>query len=325
MRMMQIIKKIAIFCTVVYIFVPFFAFAQSENDVSLSISPTHPAPGAQAVAQLINYSFNLAGSKITWFLNEKESGAGIGLRKFSFATKTDGADTIIGAKIEAPNGIVLNKSITINGENLDMLIEADDSFIPPFYEGRNIPANESQIKVVAVPSTYDPKIARDQKDFVFSWIRNFNSALKGYGENALVFKQSVTKTEENISVTASPLSGFKNIFGSISIVPRKAKIVFYEKDPGRGVNFNKALNSGFNLTKNSVIIYASPYFFSGANLKTGDLKFHWSINGEEVAEATSNELSVNKGAGSGSATISLSIESRYRLYQEATASFVINY
>jgi len=304
---------------------PSFSFAQTEGDVSLTLKPENPGPNSSVTATIQSFSVDLNKAKISWFVNGKTIATGTGKINFDFTTGQSNTKTNLEIQIETTNNVKIDKKIVLDGGEVNLLVSAADSFVPPFYRGRTLPARESQIKVTAVPNVKSGTKNLKQEDFVYKWTWNFKITQSEFNKSFLIFKQGILDNIENISVNIDSVKDGLKASNKISVTPMTPKIVFYEKDPVRGVNYNKALNQGLKLSKNETIIVASPYFFSSRNIKKSDLSFKWFMNDNEISDITTNELPVQIGQPGGTTKIGVEIESKSRLYQTLTASFVINY
>ena len=112
----------------------------------------------------------------------------------------------------------------------------------------------------------------------------------------------------------------------INIPMVSPEIVFYEKNPLRGINYEKALTSDFSMQGKESTIVAEPYFFSPANPISEELRYEWSLNNESILPPLiKNNLVVRVAEAGGQAKLSLSIESLPRLFQSADKSIFINF
>src|SRR3989338_6049947 len=128
-----------------------------------------------------------------------------------------------------------------NPPSVDILINASDSFVPLFYKGRTLPTEGSQIKAVAVSSAKIDNNWLEQENFSYVWNLDFNRIAFGLGNNFAVFNESVLNNAQTIQVTASAPSLGSQLTKSSVIAPVQPKIIFYEKDPILGINYENAI------------------------------------------------------------------------------------
>jgi len=220
------------------------------------------------------------------------------------------------------------KRITIQPGEIDLLWEAIDSYVPPFYRGKALLSSEAQIKVIAMPNITTPSGDRlKDSDFTYTWKRNYDvdQGASGYGKRSFTFENNYLEAIENVSVSASSVLGNYAAEGKTIITPGNPKIVFYEKDPSFGINYVQSINKDFPLRKSALNIIAIPYFFS-TSPDSSDLKYNWTINNSSTETPTvPNSLTIKVGEGSGNqAKIGLLISNLSKLFQTASKSATLN-
>jgi len=319
------------FLVTVFLFFSFYTptLAQArDSDVSVAVNPETPGPNQDVILTLTSFAVDLDKAQISWRLNSQLGLLGIGRKSFTFKTGESGNPSTIDVNIALPGFPSLNKRIIIQPGEVDLLWEATDSFVPPFYRGKALLSSEGEIRVTAVPNIVTPAgVKLADADFSYNWKRNFKNdqGLSGYGKRSFTFKNSYLEGAENIDVSVSSVLGNYNAEGKVSITPGSPKIVFYEKDPFSGIKYNKAIVDGFTLQSKELQITAVPYFFSTPS-NFSDLKFGWSINNSSITTPVSpNNLIVEIGSETGgSSKISLLIENLSRLFQTASTSLLLN-
>lgn len=326
-------KKFIILIMLALVSAPFWASAQTADNLILSLSPEIPGPEENVTAAVKTFAFDLERSTISWSLNGKKQIEGIALKSFSFKTGKAGTKTALSVNVTTPNNVKIVKSLTIEPAEADLLIQAVNSYAPPFYRGRSLPARESNILAVVIPSgTIGGKILKAE-DFIYTWTKNGALAgndASGFGKNSFAFKNRLIDNTENVGVEMSGLKNGLRISRSAGISLQNPEIVFYEKDSVKGVNYNQALSGEFILAKDETAIVAAPYFFSvsgqgGSLTSLGGLKYKWFFNDEVIPGQTRNELVVKKPETIGQTRISVEIEKPKTLFQNASVSLILNY
>ena len=107
----------------------------SADSIFTDIIPETPGAFQDVTIKLKSYSYNLLGSKITWTVDGKVVLSDTGAISYSFKTKDVGKATNIVITI-LTGGETIQKGISIQPQNVDMLWEAPDSYVPPFYKGK---------------------------------------------------------------------------------------------------------------------------------------------------------------------------------------------
>jgi len=293
-----------------------------SGDISIEANPRNPRANQDVKVSISSHTIDLNQAKISWLVNGQTVNVGIGKKDFSFTASGQNSQTTIEAMIETVNGSVLNKSITLTPNGVDLLWQAYNTYAPPFYRGKTLIPNEGTIKIVAIPNS------NQILGYSYKWKQDGNNKpdSSGYGKNSFVFKNSYLDSGNTIAVAVSDLFGNSVGSGSLSLKTGNPKILFYKKDPSLGTLWEKALADGYTINKNGETIVAEPYFFSNKNLNSSDLSFEWSLNGEVIANPSPvNVLSVKPEATSGNATIKLIINNVKTLFQKMDNKIDVNF
>jgi len=327
---MWILKKTFYFLIIIL----FLGITQSvsaqvrDSDISISVSPEAPGPMTNVTVTISSFSTDLDKAQISWSLDSQPVLIGIGKKTFSFKTGDSGEVSTIDVFINIAGAPAISKRLIIQPGEVDLLWEAVDSYVPPFYRGKALLSSEGKIKVTAIPNITTPSgVKLKTSDFSYDWKRNFevDQGASGYNKNSFTFLNNYLEGIENVSVSASSVLGTYSAEGKTVITPSTPKIVFYEHDPYLGVRYNKAIMDGFTMKNKELQITTIPYFFS-AKIDSSDLRYNWSINNSPIsAPATPNNLAVKVGDGTGSqAKISLSVDNLSKLFQTASISALLN-
>ncbi len=329
----KIIIMSVFICFAVFSFLSFFntASAQVQNtDITLSISPSYPTPGQNTTATLSSYVTDLNKASISWSINNEEIGAGVGQKTFSFNAPQIGSTLVINARIETVTGQTLAKNITIEGNGIDMLWQAVDSYVPPFYKGKALGSKEGSFKIVAIPNVITKGERISSNNLAYTWRKDGNGqpGASGWGKSFFIYKNSYIDPTNSIEVKVADVFGNTSTQGKIQITPMQPKIVLYRKGTTLSTTLSNNIQNGFTLSKDGETIVAIPYFFSTKNINFGELRFNWSINGTPATPGNiKNELKV-KGAegGTGQAKIEVDVaNSKARFQGNLKRSIDVNF
>lgn len=293
-----------------------------SGDISMEVSPQNPKINQEVKVSLASYTIDLNQAKISWLLNNELVNAGIGKKTFSFTTDGQSAQKVVEAMIETVNGSVINKSVTITPNSVDLLWEAYNTYTPPFYRGKTLVPNEGMVKAVAVPTS------NQILGYSYKWKQDANNKpdSSGYGKNSYIFKNSYLDSGNVVEVAVADLFGNSVGSGKLSLKTIDPKILFYKEDPELGILWEETLENGFVINKDGETIVAEPYFFSNKNLNTSDLSFKWSLNGEMIETPNpKNILSVKPESSSGDAVIELVINNIRTLFQKRNAKLNVSF
>jgi len=299
---------------------PFVIYAQVQStDVTLSISPKYPTAGQKVTARISSYVTDLNKANMFWSINGETIESGVGKKVFSFTLGGLGSTNLLSVDINTIDRQNFSKSITLNASEIDMLWEATDSYVPPFYKGKALVSREGTYKVVAIPNISSGAGILNPANLSFTWEKDGNGQpnSSGWGKTSFVYKNSYLDLENEILVKVSDIFGSINTGSKISLRPTTPQIKFYKGDFLLGIDLGNSLNSGHLLDKEGEVIVAVPYFFTPKDINSPDLVFNWEINGKPASSlGGKNELKVKGGAGiSGNAKLWVDINNTKTLFQ----------
>ena len=308
---------VLIFLGIVLVFFPFKARAASADDVSIDMSPENPTPNENTTVTLSSYTYDLNSVLISWSIDGKKISSGIGQKTFSLnAPASLGKEESVIATISLPDGD-LKETISIEPSIMTMLWQANDSYVPPFYEGKALPSAASEIKIVAMPEIKDGSSLVDPKNMTYSWQLNETNDEdnSGYGKNYYTYVSDYLDGLDNTTVTVQTLDQKYSTSGSLDVKTIDPKIDFYINDPSLGTLWEQALSDGYTVVGNQTI-QAAPYFISPKDLHIPVLTFSWSVNDQPVSVPvyTENLFPVIAQVGtSGTSKISLEVDNVHSL------------
>ncbi len=298
-----------------------FDVGPTENDLDVTMTPENPGAFETVGLQLSSDYINLSRYQINWFVDGKLVNGGIGKQSLTTETKNYGEPTIIIIIVRLAD-TTLQKKITLSPEDTAVLWEAVDSYVPPFYEGKRLPAREALMNIIAIPNFSNAKnTGFDPRTGIYGWKRNDLPVANvgGYGKDSFIFQHNKIRGTEKITVLAQDLAGNHAATKDITLSFYDPKILFYERNPLTGLKSLLAKNT-ISLVGNETTIEAAPYFFSVLKNDPNGLKIDWTMNGQPIAivdARNKNSLTIQAPGGSGVATIGMSAENTSRLFQVA--------
>ncbi|MBP9715465.1 MAG: hypothetical protein KBD52_03200 [Candidatus Pacebacteria bacterium] len=305
-------------------------YAQIKNtDITIDISPTHPAPNQNVKASLNTFVTDLNKAYISWSVNGQKLSSGIGQDTFSFDMDGSTASTQLTINIDTTDGQSISKIVNISPADMDLLWEAYDSYVPPFYKGKTLVSKEGTYKVVAIPSVSSNSGKVNSSNLSYAWKKDYKAQqdASGWGKRFFIYKNSYLDRTNTISVEVSDILGNVSTSKSITLQPTTPKIVFYKKDPTSGINLGMAIEDGHEVSKEGETLIAIPYFISPKNLNSNNLQFNWKIGGEDFyTNVPRNQLGITPEKGvTGSTTISLDVENTTNLFEGAEKQILVNF
>lgn len=332
---MKYISLVSIVLALVFLFCAFLPITKlsaqgiGTDQVLVEIDPEFPKPGETVSVKLTSYSGDLDRARIVWSLNGKAAKSGTGVKTFSFNMGPAGKSVTFGVTVEAPGIGLFEKNVTLNPAQVDILWQAVNSYTPPFYRGKALPARMSKIRVVAMPDM-KTKLGSNVKpaEMVYKWTLDDIPMLdsSGYAKNFADFSFDFVSSDATVKVNASSVKESGLIAENTVYLPTTApKIIFYENKPLKGVDYENAIGDSFTLKNAEVNIVAEPYYFTSRDGLT-DLSYNWLLNGAPTESADQKSLVLRVGdQKTGSSEISLGIKQAYRFLQMANKTFTMNF
>ena len=299
----------------------------NEGDIDASASPENPGSFQRVTISLDSNLVDIRRYVENWFVDGKLAQRGYGKLSLTTTTKDYGQPTIVRVSIELPTGTV-TKNITLTPEDISTIWEAVDSYVPPFYQGKKLPAREGIVRIVAIPNFLVENRPVSPSELVYNWKRNDNVVTGGsaYGLQSLLIKNNKIRPTESIQVTASTLDSAQQATTVTNIPFYDPKILFYDLNPDTGNPSPFSKSSLFFKTQADTVI-AEPFFFSISNAKLQPLKFSWTMNDETVQVNDINNRQMltlrNPGGSGGTAMLGLSIDSASTYFQTASSQLPI--
>ncbi len=223
------------------------------------------------------------------------------------------------------NYLALGQAIS---SNVDIVVEPA-SYVPQFYEGKPLFANQGTARIIAVPNVIVDGKKISSKNLTFKWTRDDVVFLSGAGNDSVTISGNIPIRDINIGVKVMNSSGDILAENSKTISANNPKVLFYENSPLYGVLLHRALVGNYSLGgKEELNVIAKPYFFDVKSQDGSDIDYKWSVNGIPISlSGKKNEIllkQTNTG-GAGFANISLDVNNLSRIFQFANASFGINF
>lgn len=298
--------------------VPFFVQGQTRPSATIKIVPENYAPKEQLSISLSSFTISLDTATIEWEVDGNIIKSGIGTKEIKVQAPNAGEEKQVYILIN-DKGTTIEKTLTLRPESIDLYLESIDGYTPVWYQGRAQIAEESVVKVIAVPDSFNA--IGGNSTTVFTWSKNNfkDPGQSGRGRQAFVTKLSPFVNSEDISVEVGATSK------TISIVPQPTNISLYEYSPLFGTRFEKELSGNLNLTKDDVTFEVVPWFFSAPNRNSGFLSMSWTVNGLPTrSQGNRSLLNLRKGTTQkGKAVVGVRVKHTERTLQSNSTSFSI--
>lgn len=308
-----------------------FALAET-SDFSVEATPESPKSFETITFRLKSFTVDLNRAVISWTVNGKTAESGIGKTSFNFQTGKAGTSYALDISVKDSGLGVLTKRLSFRVGEVDLLWEATNSYVPPFYKGKAMPSSQSSVKFVAVPNLFSGSKKLSPDELVYRWKRNDKyrelNDQSGYGKKSVLINGDLIKSGESVEVEASSLNNGSAGQGSALFSYENPLIIFYEDRPAEGISYNRAIGEEFSLPNKESTILAVPYFFSAKTRESAAISYSWKVGDKSVNGTDGNRGFITlreEGGSRGSENVSLSINHVSKVLQEAVAGFTVNF
>jgi hypothetical protein len=248
------------------------------------------------------------------------------MRSFSTLVGAAGSKTIVMVKVETIEGDDIEKSKTFSAATVDLVWEAE-SYTPPFYKGKPLLTQYSEVRIVALPRLNNDTFA--SKDLIYTWSKDGRvlGSLSGYGKNTLRLDGITTAQTVRIAVSVSDRNNTMTAEDELVLNPGRPKLVTYAYSPAHGTLYNMALTANQKMETKEVSFVAVPYFYTYQGGVLPFIEYSWTMNNKPMTGVFDNILTVrNDATSTGNTSISVTGFTKIgNVSQEAKTSFTISY
>jgi hypothetical protein len=296
------------------------------NDISVEITPDPPSPGDTISIRIDSSATELNNHLISWFVNKKEVSSGQGKKTLRTTLGKEGQETEILIVIRLREGGVVEKKITLNPSNLELIWEAE-TYTPPFFKGKALFTREARVKVIAIPHILRNGSEVSADNLVYKWTKNGEvlGDINGYGKSFITIQGTIIGRDLEIEVEATDSITGNTAYGSTIIRTQDPTVLLYKKDPLYGLISQKALTGKEILQGKEIELIASPYFFSVQN--PYELSYIWRINGQNLNDNDNSPTKIFRKVGDvfGVSDITVDVSHTVKALQGANKSIRIDF
>ncbi len=296
-----------------------------QNNIQVSIVPESPVAGGSVTIHLTSYNTPLDQATISYTVNGKVLGKGLGLTDFTTTAGAVGSSLKILISIVTAGGQTFQKTLAIQPADIDLIWQAS-SYVPPFYQGKALYPHQGLITFTAIPNvSANGNVAKSIGTYTYTWKKDGDvlSDFSGYGKSTFSLRGTIISRPFTIAVDVSTAQGVLIGQATATVQPQVPQIAFYENNPLLGVLYNKNLKN-ITMQGKELSISAVPYFFNAGN-EPAALQYKWTMNGQSiVSQIDPSILTVrNDNSASGKTSISLQISNTLAILQTAANSMYI--
>ena len=305
-------NKIIIFAAVFY-----FGILNNLNAAgTLIMKPENPGPYEDVEITFKTYSFDVDNALLTWSVDKKIILSGKGEKTLKIKTGAIGTTIPLIVNVITATGEESNTALTLSPQAVDLTWETTESYTPPFYEGRSLPGENSEVRVIANPIFSENGKLIPASELSYAWYVNdsFRAAASGRGKNVMKMRLDYLSNENIIKVIARSENG-GIAEKRTTIIPNGIDTIFYLNDPIYGLDLAHGIRKRFETTKEFTLVVA-PYFLSNKNGLEPEINYNWSLDGLPFTPEENAVVSFSPKKGVyGSKTLSISIKNTKRMLQ----------
>lgn len=292
--------------------------------VRIAMDPSFPEPGDTVTLSLESSFTDLDTSSISWRIDGKALPA-TG-KSITTTAAALGSQTEIDAQVTTQEGSVIAASATIVPTRIDILYDGD-SYVPPFYEGRALPAAGGMLRLQAIPyfKKQDGTLV-PVNSIIFTWKRNGQviGEVSGRGNASVSIPSPYLFGHDTITVDARSVDS--SFSGESSVVVSAADPVLrlYEDHPLYGLRLDQAIGTSSTIDEREMTFAVIPFFATVRTPTDDALTYDWRVNGKSVSSQTDTKNSLTLGAPAGGrADLSVSLSHASNIFYAADGAWTI--
>lgn len=296
----------------------------ADIDASLSVTPTYPSPHDTVIVTLASYSFDVNTAEIIWKSGNKTLLSGTGQKRLSVTLGNAGQVVPISYTAKTAAGLSVSGSITLTPQSVDLLFETDESYVPPFYEGKALPGEGSVIRVIAVPSLYESGGRVAPTSLAYNWYVNgeYLDRASGVGrQSATIGMEYLTHATDVRVLIRSPRGTTAEKV--LTVYPHDVLPILYPYDEILGTDFTKPLIRRMEVA-GGIRLSLEPFYFSTKSAVESTASYGWYVDGLPVTAEQNTLLSLTPQENSvGTRMLSVVLENSKRLLQKTRSDIEI--
>lgn len=215
---------------------------------------------------------------------------------------------------------ILAASSHASAQEVDLLWQGD-TYTPPFYEGRSMWSNQSQVTIQAIPNGLGNRASLN-----YRWTKDgvVLGLVSGVGKSSLTFSDGVFSKPQQIKVEIVGSDDVVRAESSIILSPTLPVLTVYEKNPLYGYMFHKEVDDTYKISGSEISFTAFPLFFTTPNRNSETLRHTWVTNSGE-REVLGTVTYRTPEQTSGTSVIQTSLENSGVLMQRVNKTFAVEF
>jgi hypothetical protein len=284
--------------------------------------PEFPRPG-DAVTLTASVVGDSGIYDYVWLADDVTIAEGAGLTKATVKAGVAGSITYINLTIVDARGTTQgSRDFILRPAEVDLVWEAK-SYVPPLYQGRPLPNQDSRVSVQAIPhliATNGTPLRAAQLSYLWS-VNGKPASGSGYGQSSVTVQPPYFDEPFTVSVRAQTVDGLFAGENSVIIAPVKPLIVIYEDRPLGGPVFNGGVRSATGLSGDEVTYRAYPVYVQDP----AALTYRWTLNRTPIERTTDPRATTFRKTNdtTGSFVVGFDFSNPRRVFENAARSFTV--
>lgn len=303
----------------------------ANSEVTLKQRPQVVQANQNVDFEVVSYNTDINRAQVEVYLNDTLVSSGVGLKKFTVPAPGVGEQTRVRVVIRTVDSGTVEKYVTLRPSRVDLLYEATNSYAPPLYEGKKLPAHEGGVRVVAMPYfVNDDGVKIDTGSLVYSWEVDGQAqpSQSGYGRSIFEFKGSPYYTTREVKVRVETIDAVQVAERTIELPAYDPVVRFYQMHPVWGMDMSQAITAEESLVLNTseLAVQAAPFFVSDSDSREA-VSYEWRMNGELLSPYGDRNI-VNLRVpqeGSGESEVRLEVTHNNKILQIAKSLFRVRF
>jgi len=290
----------------------------ADIEATVTLTPTNPSPYSKTVLTLSSYSFDVNTSLITWSSGNKTLLSGMGQKMLTVTVGDVGQVLPIKYKAVNADGSFIEGSITLSPQSVDLIYTTEESYVPPFYEGRTLPGEGSTVRVTALPTISEGGVKLAPTSLAYSWYVNgeYLDNASGAGKNSVTILLDYLSNSTDIRVLVRSPRG-NAAEKTISIYPHAVLPTLYAYDEVLGTDLTQAFSRRLELDRD-ITLSLEPYYLSNRKGLANSATYDWYLDGLPVTPLEQTLLVLKPKENTyGARTLSVIVANAKRTLQEA--------
>ncbi|MFW0871397.1 MAG: hypothetical protein ACKKL4_03015 [Patescibacteria group bacterium] len=277
---------------------PFFSFGQaqsmqsvgtiglSNSQAKLQQRPRIVQPNQNVQFEVVSYNTDINRAQVEIYLNDILVSQGLGLKNFTVPAPSVGEQTRVRVVIRTVDRGTIEKYAVLRPARVDLLYEATNSYAPPMYSGKKLPAHEGGVRVVAMPYfVNDDGVKIDPGSLVYTWRidDDVQERQSGYGRNIFEFDGSPYYRTREVTVNVETVDASQVAQRTIELPAYDPVVRFYIEHPVWGMDMSQAITADETLALRvpEIAVHAVPFFVSDTDSRQL-VSYEWRMNGKKL-------------------------------------------